>query len=489
MASRVTTGTVITGFRVQSLIGAGAMGSVYLAEDTRTGEQVALKVLASQLAEDERFQQRFVRESELVAALDHPHVVPVVSSGEVDGMLFLAMARIEGSDLRAVLQREGRLEPERAVRLVAQIAGALDAAHAAGLVHRDVKPANILIGNGPGGEHAYICDFGLARHASSVSSLTGDRGFVGTIDYVPPEQIAGGTIDARTDVYSLGCVLFECLAGARPFERETDLSVIFAHLNEPPPPISERRPELPAAFDGVFARALAKTPDDRYPTCGALAAAVNAALRGQAPGTRKAGRRRLLIGAAALVAAAGVASGTYIATRGGSSHAPPAVIASPPKISQTAIDGAKLGLSAAAYKKRFGGYREAVVAGPNYPTLAFQQPELAVYFSAKNRPAIIITTWNPHYVTGKGIGPCSTLAAMKKAYGRQVTPASVGTDPNNPSIHSSYVVGDNLIFVTQDHRTISAVALYHGTPGHTGSGSTRAFANYIAANETACIGG
>ena len=207
--------------------------------------------------------------------------MPDVASGEADGLLFLAMAYVEGSDLREMLRGEGRLEPERALELVAQVAAALDAAHAAGLVHRDVKPGQHPHRARARGEHAYVCDFGLARHVSSVSSLTGERGFVGTIDYISPEQIEGGTVDGRTDVYSLGCVLFECLAGARPFERESELSVVFAHLNEPPPRISELRPELPAAFDDVFAVALAKAPDDRYETCGELAAAGRSALRAE----------------------------------------------------------------------------------------------------------------------------------------------------------------------------------------------------------------
>src|ERR671928_1705178 len=147
-------------------------------------------------------------------------------------------------------------------------------------LHRDVKPGNILVTSADGGEEAYVCDFGLARHVSSVSSLTSERGFVGTIDYVPPEQIEGGTIDGRADVYALGCVLYECLAGARPFDRESELSVVFAHLNEPPPRLSDLRPELPDAFDAVFETALAKSPDDRYSTCGELAKAAKAALRG-----------------------------------------------------------------------------------------------------------------------------------------------------------------------------------------------------------------
>jgi tRNA A-37 threonylcarbamoyl transferase component Bud32 len=316
MPPEVRTGAVLGGFRVQSLIGEGAVGTVYLAEETSTGRSVALKVLAPELARDERFRRRFLRETELAASLDHPHIVQTLASGEDDGALYLAMAYVEGSDLRELLRSQGRLEPERAVKLVGQVAEALDAAHTAGLVHRDVKPGNILVAEEPAGEQAYICDFGLARHVSSVSSLTGERGFVGTIDYVPPEQIEGGTIDGRADVYSLGCVLFESLAGARPFDRESELSVVFAHLNEPPPRLSDLRPELPDAFDGVFATALAKRPDERHSTCGELGEAASAALRGKTFARRKLRRRRLLLGAVAALAAAGAVVGGLLVSRG-----------------------------------------------------------------------------------------------------------------------------------------------------------------------------
>ncbi|HKD32199.1 MAG TPA: ABC transporter substrate-binding protein [Gaiellaceae bacterium] len=315
MPADVRTGTVLAGFRVLSPLGEGAMGAVYLADEITTGRRVALKVLAPELARDERFRRRFLRETELAASLRHPHVVETFASGEADGALYLAMAYVDGSDLRELLQREGRLEAERAVRLVGQVAAALDAAHGAGLVHRDVKPGNILVASTDHGEHAYVCDFGLARHVSSVSSLTGERGFVGTIDYVPPEQIEGGTIDGRADLYSLGCVLYECLAGARPFDRESELSVVFAHLNEQPPRVSDLRPELPEAFDGVFATALAKSPDDRYATCGELAAAARAALRGNAFTRRKLRRRRVLVAAFAVLLAAVAAIGAVIASR------------------------------------------------------------------------------------------------------------------------------------------------------------------------------
>jgi predicted Ser/Thr protein kinase len=319
MASEVRTGTLLAGFRVESLLGEGAMGAVYLAAETTSGRRVALKLLAPELARDERFRRRFLRETELAASLDHPHIVSTLASGEEAGTLYLAMAYVEGSDLRELLRREGRLVPKRALDLLEQVAGALDAAHAAGLVHRDVKPGNILVTAGRDGEHAYLCDFGLARHVSSVSSLTGERGFVGTIDYVPPEQIEGGTIDGRADVYSLGCVLYECLAGARPFERESELSVVFSHLNEPPPRLSDLRPELPDAFDGVFATALAKSPDARYSTCGELAQAARAALHGKTFTRRKLRRRRLLLASAAVLAAAGVAIVGVLTSR--STHA------------------------------------------------------------------------------------------------------------------------------------------------------------------------
>jgi ABC-type transport system substrate-binding protein/tRNA A-37 threonylcarbamoyl transferase component Bud32 len=320
MSASVVRGTVLGGFRVESLIGEGATGSVYLAEDTVGARRVALKVLSPELARDERFRQRFLRESQLAASLDHPHVVPTLASGQVEGLLYLAMAYVEGSDLRELLKHDGRLEPERTLNLLEQVAEALDAAHAAGLVHRDVKPGNILLGRDGDNEQAFVCDFGLARHVSSVSSLTGDRGFVGTIDYVPPEQIEGGEIDGRADVYSLGCVLYECLAGERPFERESELSVVFAHLNEPSPRLSDVRPELPEAFDEVFATALAKSPDDRYSTCGELLEAARAARRGKTFVRRRRRRRRMLAAAAALLVAAGATVAGLLASE--SAHEP-----------------------------------------------------------------------------------------------------------------------------------------------------------------------
>lgn len=486
-------GTVVGGYRVVSPIGAGATGSVYLAEDIATGDRVALKVVASDPDRDERFKRRFLQESRLVSGLDHPNIVRTLRSGEEDHRLYLAMVYVEGSDLREVLRREGRLGPARALDLLGQVAGALDAAHAAGVVHRDVKPGNILVTTDGEAEQAYVCDFGLARHVSSVSSLTGDRGFVGTIDYVPPEQIEGGPIDGRADVYSLGCVLYECLAGVRPFDRESELSVVFAHLNEPPPRLTDLRPELQPAFDEVVATALAKHPGERYAGCGELIEAARAAQQGKRVARRRPRRRWGLLAAAAL--AAGGAAGGILATEGGSST--PAAAAA---ITQSSIDGARLGLTVADYQKLFGDTGVPVVQpkqksgspSTNWPTLAFDNRKLWIFFGNQRGPtkrATVIVTWNPAFKTARGIGPCSTIAEMKKAYGygTGVEPDSFATMPSGVF---TYDVGSNLLlsaFGPNDKgpvpsKTVTAIGLFNGT------GSDAAlfhpYAGFATGNET-----
>ena len=480
MPPEVLTGTVVAGFRVQSLIAKGAVGAVYLAEEVATGRRVALKLLVPELADDERFRRRFLRESELAASLHHAHIVPTIASGEENGVLYLAMKYVDGRDLRQLLRDEGRLEPQRALDLVGQVADALDAAHAAGLVHRDVKPGNVLVEALPEGEYAYICDFGVARHLSSPSSLTGDRGFVGTVDYIPPEQIEGGPIDGRTDVYSLGCLLYECLTGEKPFERASELAVIYAHLNEVPATVTRLRPELPAALDGVLATAMAKEPGDRYATCGELVADAEAALAGRSLGRRS--RRRLraaLVAAGAVLAAASIGIAGYLTTRGDFAAPGPAAI------TQTSIGGARLGLMPAAYKKLLGGYRPFELTEPGFSGLAFGQPGIGVYFPSSEKPAHIITTWNRLNRTAAGVGPCSTIEELKHAYGDAVEPSRAGMSPDKKTIWS-WVVKPNLIFVTQNHTTISTVALYRGPPRKKLSFSPEAFANYVAAVETPC---
>jgi serine/threonine-protein kinase len=433
MAAKLSPGTVVAGFRVESSVGRGAMAEVYRAcgED---GHIVALKLLDDSLAHDERFRRRFLRESQIAAGLHHPNIVPTLSSGEDGGRLYLAMQYIDGEDLRDLLRREGRLEPERAVDLVAQIAAALDAAHHAGLVHRDVKPGNILLS--ADGERAFVCDFGLARHVASVSSLTGDRGFVGTIDYVPPEQIEGGQIDARADEYSLACVLYECLAGVRPFDRDSELSVVFAHLNEPPPKLTDQRPDLPQAFDNLFATALAKNPDDRYQTCGELAAAARAALAGQIRAPSKPHRRRRLaatLTATALIAAAAV--GAFLLTRSNDK---------PATITPTSIAGARLGDSNVLLSHMWGGgQRLAMTEPPNYSVLTQHTRNLSAYFIGTGDKTVEITTWNAADRTAEGVGPCSTLAELKKAYGARLKPSPYNT---HNGVVFAWTVGKHLVF-------------------------------------------
>jgi serine/threonine-protein kinase len=266
-------GTVIAGYRIEERIGRGGMGVVYRAEHINLRRRAAVKIIAPDLAESDGFRDRFTREARIAAALQHPNIVTVYDAGEVDGLLYLAMQYIEGSDLAAMLRAEGRLRPYRAVDVCRQVASALDAAHAMGLIHRDVKPANVLIE----GRTAFLTDFGLTKRIEgSHAQLTQAGDVVGTVHYVAPEQIEGHPVSARTDVYSLGCLLYHCLSGQVPFSRDSDVAVIYAHLSEDPPKLTRVRPELPEALDAVIAKALDKSPDRRFPTCGDLISAARA---------------------------------------------------------------------------------------------------------------------------------------------------------------------------------------------------------------------
>jgi serine/threonine-protein kinase len=274
------TGAEIAGYRIDRIIGRGGMGVVYLAEHMRLGRKAALKVLSPEL-DDERLRDRFVRESQLAASLDHPNIVSIYDAGDADGILYIAMRFVEGGDLGGLIRSEGALDPGRALHIIGQVGDALDAAHGAGLVHRDVKPANILLVPGPSPDardRVYLTDFGLTRRAASTSGLTRTGQFVGTIDYVAPEQIEGRPVDGAADVYSLGCVLYQCLTGRVPFDRDNEAAVMYAHLSDPPPPIAASRPDLPEALDGVITKALAKDPKERFSTCAALVAAARATI-------------------------------------------------------------------------------------------------------------------------------------------------------------------------------------------------------------------
>src|SRR4051812_27707894 len=257
------------------------MGVVYRARQHRPSRLVALKVIAPDLAGDADFRSRFERESDTAAAIEHPNVIPVYEVNDVDGLLFITMRFVEGTDLRALIAERGRLEPELAADLVGQIGAALDAAHERGLVHRDVKPANVLIAGRPGSYHGYLTDFGLTKNAQAESGMTKTGMFVGTLDYIAPEQLMGGPLDARADVYALGCVLYQALTGEVPYPAESGMAKMYAHGNNPPPVPSEKVPGLPPQFDEVVARAMAKEPNDRYLSAGDLGRAARAAAQAQ----------------------------------------------------------------------------------------------------------------------------------------------------------------------------------------------------------------
>jgi hypothetical protein len=280
--AELSEGDEFAGYRIERRLGRGGMGILYLAVEPGLERHVALKLIAPEAAAEEVFAKRFAEESRIAASIEHPNVVPIYAAGEEDGVPYIAMRFVSGSDLGRRIAREGRLEPVEAAGLIAQIGNGLDAIHAAGLVHRDVKPANVLLSGGDGEAHAYITDFGVARNVATESGLTQTGRFVGTLDYVAPEQITGGEVDARADVYALGCLLFKLLTGEVPFPRDTEAARLYAHLNDPPPAPSLYVPSVPMALDDVVIRAMSKPPEDRFPSAGDLGRAAVAAVGGTA---------------------------------------------------------------------------------------------------------------------------------------------------------------------------------------------------------------
>jgi serine/threonine protein kinase/WD40 repeat protein len=273
-------GSVLAGYRLEQQVGRGGFAVVFRALDARLGRPVALKILSPALASSSpEFRRRFIAESRAAAAVDDPHIIPVYEAGEADGVLFIAMRYVAGGDLRQVLEREGKLAPDRAADFVSPVASALDAAHSAGLVHRDVKPGNILVDARAGRpDHVYLSDFGIVKGAA-LGSLTGvGSSNLGTPDYMAPEQISGQPVDGRTDQYSLACVTVQLLTGTVPFQRDSLPAVIYAHLTVPPPSLLSLRPDLPAAVDQVVAKAMSKAGEKRYDSCGDFADALRDAL-------------------------------------------------------------------------------------------------------------------------------------------------------------------------------------------------------------------
>jgi len=337
-------GAEVAGYRIEGVIGRGGMSVVYLAEDPGLKRKVALKVLSPELAADQSFRDRFIRESQLAASLEHPNIVPIHEAGESDGVLFIAMRYVRGTDLKSLIARDGPLAPDRTASVVSQVAQALDAAHAEGLIHRDVKPSNVLVSepDRSGAEHAYLTDFGLIRRVTHATSLTKTGQFMGTLDYVAPEQIRGDAVDGRADVYSLGCLLYECLTGQPPYVSELEVTILYGHLEEPSPSVTAHRPELPGAIDDVVARAMAKKPEDRYQSAGELAAAARSALESGAEGqpqpSAPASRRHRLVLPAAIVAVAVVIAVLLVllvprhkgSVTGASASSPGVSVSSPP---------------------------------------------------------------------------------------------------------------------------------------------------------------
>jgi len=318
-------GSQFAGYRIVGLVGRGATSSVYRAVELRLEREVALKLLSPELSEDRRFERRFLRESKLAASLEHPNVIPIFAAGQVEDQLYIAMRLIEGGDLKTLLDEHRRLPKERALALCAQLASALDAAHTSGLVHRDVKPSNVLLERDAARkEHAFLADFGLTKAVAATRASTQTGRMIGTIDYMAPEQIRGDDVDGRADLYSLGCLLYECLVGEPPFTRGSEVATLYAHLHDAPPRASEQLPVLPPALDDVFARALAKEPAQRYETCGELVAAARTALglpEHETGAWRLRPRRRWLVLAVAGIAVAAAAATALALAVGGGGHA------------------------------------------------------------------------------------------------------------------------------------------------------------------------
>jgi hypothetical protein len=320
-------GEEFAGHRIEGIAGQGGMGVVYKATDLRLKRTVALKLIAPRFAEDPEFRRRFEQESELAASIRHPNVITIYSAGEAEGSLYITMELVEGTDLKEVISYYGALDPAFAARVVAQVAGALDAAHARGLIHRDVKPANILLSQEDGEYQAYLTDFGLTKRmvgGEGQTGLTQAGSFVGTLDYIAPEQLKGDQVDARTDVYSLACVFFQSLTGQVPYPRDTEPAKMWAHVGEPPPHVNQMAPQLPPELDRVVQTGMAKDKEARYQSAGQLgeSALAAAGVHEGVPTETKSNRPLILAIAGAAAALVVVAVILAISLGGGGDSGP-----------------------------------------------------------------------------------------------------------------------------------------------------------------------
>jgi len=401
--SELQPGDHFAGHRIDAVAGRGGMGVVYRALQLDLDRHVALKVIAQQLAQDQTFRDRFVRESRAAASIDHPNVIPIYYAGEHEGVLYIAMRYVEGPDLRSLVRAHERLDPERAARLVAQVGAALDAAHARGIVHRDVKPENVLLG---AADHVYLTDFGLTKRVDSLGGMpTRPGGWVGTLGYVAPEQIRGERVDARADVYALGCLLVFALTGHAPFRRETEEATLWAHLSEPPPPVSGDVPGVPPAFDAVVARAMAKDPAERFQSAGDLG---KAALAAAGVIVSDPGERSVATGAAAWEERSTAAEGEGATLP----VAPPP--GSPPQVAPTPVRPTPVA-PASAPADRAGGRRTGLLVGGALLAALAVGAALAVLVSGGSG--------------GGGSSGPGTSAARTSAAGA-LTTVAVGDRPN-----------------------------------------------------------
>jgi serine/threonine-protein kinase len=368
-------GTEIAGYRIEERIGRGGMGVVYRAQHMNLQRRAAVKIIAPEFADTKGFRSRFIREARIAAALQHPNIVTVYDAGQSGETLYIAMQFIRGSDLGAILREEGRLRPYRAIDVCRQVASALDAAHGMALIHRDVKPGNVLIE----GRRAYLTDFGLTKRAGDEkTNLTQAGELVGTIHYIAPEQIESGHVDARTDVYSLACLLFHCLVGDIPFSRDTDVAVIYAHLSEPPPKPSDLRPELPLGLDAVIAKALDKSPDRRFASCSDFMSAARVVLDAAGPLADTAPGRGVPIGGDAPDVTTQV--GRRVPTRDGE----PASVPDVDKRARVLLAGLELS-ARAIVQVAVGGTCEVELIGDG---------EDVVEAARERHPDLIVLDWN-----------------------------------------------------------------------------------------------
>jgi hypothetical protein len=443
-------GSQLAGYRLEDEIGRGGMGVVYRATELALDRPVALKLIAPELAGDAAFRERFLRESRLAASIDHPGILPVYAAGEADGELYLAMRYVPGTDLRALIDQRGPLPPEQALPILEQVADALDAAHDRGLVHRDVKPGNVLIDSA---NHCYLCDFGLTKQLGESSGTTVAGPLVGTFDYLAPEQIRQEPVDGRADRYALACVLYECFAGKPPFRRDTEAQTLWGHMQEAAPPMPGS-PEL----DDVFERGLAKDPDERFDSCAQLVETARTAL-GFGPSRtvvlrrrRRLGRRLVLLGAG-LVAAA-VAIAVLVATFGSEG----AIVA--PANSIATIDPASEKVVAAV---PVGNAPSAVTASDDWVWVINSNDGAGTISRLDARTKRVVSTFS---VRGT---PIDLLAAAGSLWvgtsgGRVIqiepstdTPVSSWRLPN-AGRSSPFVVDTGAGFLAHDHDTIYAAS-------------------------------